>query len=186
MYVIDPAKFKTRMKSSGFNSISDLSTALNIHRNTIHHYLSGNNIFSSKLDRIFTALDVKPADLIVKKETENPTYYEDIAQIIDVLSEFNKDITFVLFGSRSRTVHAKYSDWDIGLFKSPTLTHLEYIKLRVIGNEMAEKLPYNIDWVNLCNADQPFLNKIKPDVQFLGGKRTGWIQFLRRIKTDAR
>jgi transcriptional regulator with XRE-family HTH domain len=52
-------------------SISDLSEASGVHRNTIHRIEAGKPAFTSTIRKLAKALEVEPADLVGLEQGEN-------------------------------------------------------------------------------------------------------------------
>ena len=180
MYIVDANKFKKILKEKGLRSYQELSSILGIHRNTIGQYLAGRSVFPVKLNDVFEYLEISPKDILVKKEHKKiPS--KEMGLLIDKLSAKFRDVTFAMFGSRSRGTHTKYSDLDLGVYCNPPLDHDLYIKIRITAQELAEKLPFSVVVVNLCNADTEFLQNISSDLKFLSGKYTDWINLQRII-----
>jgi len=181
MYIIDAQKLRTHIKTKGYNSILELTNYLGMHRNTLHKYLSGQNIIPRKLETIFETLNLDIRDFIIHKKNQKKPSFEDIAVFIDQLTNNFPDITIVLFGSRSTENHSKYSDWDFGVYSTNGISHKEFIKIRLFCKNIEESLPYNLDIANLNKADDKFLTNIAPNLTFMGGKRKGWIKLLQEI-----
>lgn len=182
MHIIDPDKFKRALRGKGYSSIGALAKGLKIHRNTIHHYLSGSGVLPESIDKILDALDLKLGDLLTKKEDDSAgSSLEPVAKTVDILSKEFGDITFVLFGSRAKGISHKYSDWDIGVYKDGEFSHSDYRKIIRKKDELVEGLPFFVDVVNLNRADQYFLNEAAKDWIFLGGSFEGWLKLNRKV-----
>ena len=173
MYVLDEKKFKSKIKQLGFNSLSDLATHLNIHRNTLSN-LSGKGVFKANFQLLMDRLNLEPLEYVTKRDLSELKESRLIADITDKLSTKFPNDTFVLFGSRTRQSHHRYSDIDIGVFNTKGVLHKHYLQMREFVKSLEEDLPYFIDIVNLCNAEQTFLRKISQDLHFLAGKRVDW------------
>lgn len=180
MYILDLKRFREALKEGGFRSIGELAGSLGIHRNTIHHYLSGQGIFSESLEKIFRALKIKPHDIMIDKEDKTLHPLEKIAPVIDQLQQEFPDATFILFGSRSRGSAHKYSDWDIGVFSKSGLPHKIYRQIVRRKDELIEDLPYFVEIVNFNHADSYFLREASKDWRFLTGKVSDWIDIQRK------
>lgn len=180
MHVLDENRFHAQLKKKGYRSISQFAKDLRIHRNTIHHYLSGVSVFPEKLDEIFSTLGLDFKDAIVKKQTLIEDVVAPIAQIIDALHARFPDVTFVLFGSRIQGTARKYSDWDLGVFYRGGISCEQHMKMRILKSDFEEESPYFIDLVNLNEASQEFLQNIARHWIFLTGYRQDWIELNRR------
>lgn len=181
MYILDEHQFQTQLKKKGYRSISQLAKNLGIHRNTIHHYLSGNSVFPEKLDAIFLALDLDFKEAIVKRQKFTEDIAAPIAKVIDELHAKFPEATFILFGSRAQGTARKYSDWDLGVFCRKGLPHEVFCKIRRKKIEFEEKSPYFIDLINLNRGDQDFLKEVSQHWIFLTGKRQDWIELQKKV-----
>jgi len=183
MYIVDSSKITRALKKTGFNSISNLASALNIHRNTIHYYLAGNPVINDKLDAVLEALKLDARDVLIKKGPEKTLLNEEIAKAVDALHENYSNITSVLFGSRAKQKENKYSDWDIGAYSSKGLSHKEFIEIALLKSDLAEAMTASVDLTNLNRADNIFLKEASKDWVFLTGKRNDWLDLQKKVAT---
>jgi len=181
MYIISPTLFEKRFKKMGFKSIGQLAKQLGIHRNTIHYYLSGHSVFPQNLSHLFDLLDLKPHDILIKKEGTVSTPIKKIAPIINTLQRDFPGITFVLFGSRAKSKETPYSDFDIGIFSKKGIPHETYRLMRQNVGELEETFPYHIDLVNFNNADISFLKNALKGAIFLGGFLVDWTHLTEEV-----
>lgn len=180
MYTLDRERFVVALKNRGYRSIGDLARALRIHRNTIHYYLSGKGVFPAQLERILSALDLSPTDALTEKKAARPEPTAVLAPVIDRLAQRYPEVTFVLFGSRSRGVHHPYSDLDIGLFSPTDLPQPVFRTMARELKEFAEGTPLLVDVTNLSRADPSFLRSAAGG-KFLGGSLQGWTTLQGRV-----
>ncbi|HLD45683.1 MAG TPA: nucleotidyltransferase domain-containing protein, partial [bacterium] len=152
MYVLDTSKIHAAIKDKGFGSVSALANKLKVHRNTLQYYLSGAPIINDKLDLVLNALKLELADVVIKTGQEADYPWEPIVGVVDELNKQFSVLTFVLFGSRARESHRKYSDWDIGVYSPKGLVHKEFRKLVLLKSELVDPLPVSLDLVNLNSA----------------------------------
>lgn len=180
MFIIDKSRFEKALQEKGFKSIGELAHSLGIHRNTIHHYLSGASPFPSNFEKMMEALDLTPSEIVRKKEDPLFLPLKTIAPIIDQLhTEFPK-VTFVLFGSRVQERSQKYSDWDVGVFARLGLPHSEYRQIVRRTDDLVEDLPILLDIINLNRADSLFLREASKNWMFLAGLQQDWIELQKR------
>ncbi|HLD45457.1 MAG TPA: nucleotidyltransferase domain-containing protein, partial [bacterium] len=119
-------------------------------------------------------LKVSPSSIIEKSDTVS-CLHPDIAKAVDQLHTTHPHLTFVLFGSRSKGLQKKYSDWDIGFFSMTTaITHQTHLDLLKQVDDLMEDSLETIDLVNLNLADHAFLSDNKYDFIFLTGCLTDW------------
>ncbi|MBL6990998.1 MAG: helix-turn-helix domain-containing protein [Bacteriovoracaceae bacterium] len=184
MYVLDEIKFKNAMQKQGVSSIIELSKSLGIHRNTIHQYLAGKGVFTKNFEKLINKLRLTPKDLINKTlKVQNEMFQKDIATFVDKMGERFPSVTYILFGSRAKLNSSKYSDWDIGVYKTSGIAHVDYLKMRIYARDLEEQLPSTIDLVNLNSADNLFLKNISKDWLFLTGRLSDWVALQQEVKS---
>jgi len=181
VYILDRNRFEKALRENGYTSIGDLAKDLGVHRNTLHHYLSGQGVFPSSLEKMFQQLRLKPEEILIQSGESHSTEIETIAPLVDKLQREFPEAAFVLFGSRTRETSKKYSDWDIGVFCEEGLDHDRYRKMRRIKEEIEDSLPYIIDLVNFNQADDDFMEKARKGWLFLGGSLKSWMALNRKV-----
>lgn len=181
MYIINETVFYSALKKKGYKTVGELAKSLGIHRNTIHHYLSGHGVFPEAFEKIVEILDLDANEVLIKKEEKNIVPYEPIVKLIDRLCLESPDVTFVLFGSRSKGNAKKYSDWDVGVYKAGGLSHDLYRKIVRKKNDLADDLPFFVDVVNLNNADSYFIDEAAKSWIFLTGSLRGFLELQRKV-----
>lgn len=172
------------MRRQGFASIGALAKALGIHRNTIHHYLSGHGVFPDKLEKLFNRLSLNPADVLVKKEQKTTNPLSPIASLVDRLQILFPEVAFILFGSRARNTARTYSDWDIGVYGQNGISHEHYRTMRREKEDWEEQSPYMVDVTNLNRADGEFLKSVSRGWIFLGGNLGSWLALNQRVANE--
>ncbi len=180
MFIVDTERFHRALKEKGYRSVKELAENLGVHRNTIHHYLSGRAVLPAAFERIITALGVTPAEILVAKPEAKPLLHPGIATLIDQLHLEFPNVTFVLFGSRATGRAKKYSDWDLGVFSSDGIDHALYRKIARRKDDLAEDLPYFVDVVNLSCADASFLREASRGWTYLTGLQQDWAELQRK------
>ncbi len=181
MHIIDTDRLYKALKERGFRSVKELAKSIGVHRNTIHHYLSGHGVFPANFEKILSTLSVTPQDILIKKEKKRSQIPDDIASLVDQMHIEFPQITFVLFGSRARGRADKYSDWDIGVFSRHDLEHSLYRSMVRRKDELANDLPFFVELINLNRADSSFLMEASRGWLFLTGFRQDWIELQRRV-----
>lgn len=174
-FILDQQKIHAAMKAKGISSIEALSQKLNVHRNTILPYLSGQRALPDCLDRLLKFLDLTPADSIVKNVKLQKQPGLDIAPLISSLIKSQPDNAYILFGSRASNSHKKYSDYDIGVYKMGGLPFHELSKLIDLSEEWESEKSFDVNLTNLTLADTSFLEEIRKSWIFLGGNLEAWI-----------
>ncbi len=182
MYTLNRQIFEMALKAKGYSSVGDFAKALGMHRNTIYHYLVGNSVFAPKFGQLLQALDLNPADALVRRDSSRSPGMQDLAPLIDRIHEEFPDVTLVLFGSRARGTAARYADWDIGVYCAAGLPHILYRKIRRrIADLVEDGSPYLMDVVNLNQADEAFVREASRGWMFLTGKQKDWLALQGRV-----
>lgn len=175
-FIINQVKIYSAMKAKGIRSIEELSQKLDVHRNTIIPYLSGQRALPDCLDRLLKFLDLSPADSIIENVTAKKQHGLQIASLISTFIKLQPENAYVLFGSRSNSTHKKYSDYDIGVYKIDSLSFHELSKLIDLAEEWESERPIDVNLTNLTLADKEFLNELRKSWVFLGGSFEAWIK----------
>lgn len=181
VYILDPKRFEEAMWRQGFASIGALARELGIHRNTIHHYLSGHGVFPEKLEKLFACLSLQPTDVLIQKTERNENPLSPIAPLVDRLQHQFPDAAFVLFGSRARNTARPYSDWDIGVYNQKDISHDDYRKMYREKDDWEDDSPYKVDVTNLNRADGEFLKSASRGWIFLGGNLGSWLALNQKV-----
>lgn len=172
-YELDSKKLTDTIKASRFKSISKLAQSIGVHRNTISHFLKeGVSVIPESLTKLFSALGKDAREYIILKDGGRV----DIAFIVDCILDLNPKCCVVLFGSRARGSYRKFSDYDIGIYSREGINHETYCNTINKVEEITEDFPYLVQVVNLNRADQSFMNNIRSDMIFLGGRMTDWLE----------
>lgn len=183
MLFFDESKFHRALKEKGYRSLGQFAQELGLHRNTLHHYLSGRSVIPEGLERIIRGLDLRPGEILVERE-EKRFVAEPIAGLVDTLHSDFPQVTFVLFGSRALGRAKKYSDWDIGVFSADGLPHALFRRIVRRKDDLTENLPFLVDAVNLNNADKAFLREASRHWRFLTGRQKDWITLQRKASHE--
>lgn len=181
VHIIDPKRFEEAMRQQGFASIGALAKDLGIHRNTIHHYLSGHGVFPAMLEKLFSRLSLHPADVLIQKKQQVGNPLSPIASLVDRLQCRFPEVAFVLFGSRARNTARPYSDWDLGVYCRDGISHEHYRAMRSEKEDWEEQSPYMIDVTNLNLADEDFLRSASRGWIFLGGNLGSWLALNQKV-----
>lgn len=90
----------------------------------------------------------------------NPQQYELIKKLLHV---YIPDVKVLVFGSRARGDHKKYSDLDLALECSKPIDSKAITSLSEQFTESS--LPFKVDLLELRNIDASFLGSIRGDFQ---------------------
>ena len=184
MHIINNQLFFSALAENGYPSIQALAKKLGIHRNTIHHYLSGNSVLPDKLELLMQELGLSHTNFIIPFISKSSIKYNEIESLIGTLTEQFPNYAFILFGSRARGNNHKYSDYDIGVYSKSGLNHNEYLKMIELKEELVEDLPFFVDLINLNTADTDFLKRISNDWKFISGNLKHWIDIQKKVLND--
>lgn len=174
MFKLDIIKFRLLLKEKGHRSIQSFASDLKLHRNTVFHYLRGGRVFNPSFELMAERLGVKAVDLLREDIKPSHDLSEEMAKIVDTLSETFSSLSFILLGSRTRGRAHPYSDWDIGFFSRTPIAHDVRRRLYKKVEDLAEDLPVFVDLVDLSRADAGFLKQASRDWKFLTGSQRDW------------
>ncbi len=181
MFVLNVAAIRAAMKRKGICSVERLAQKVGLHRNSIARYMTGKeSVFPDSIGRVLEALEIEPCNAVCIKAPPEAASNDALSPLLDELMATLPNCAYVLFGSRSRGSAKQYSDFDIGVFSLAGLSLDNYLKLVEIKERHEDTLPYFVDLVNLNSADANFLHAIAPDIKFLSGRRSDWLELKRR------
>ncbi|HQH26758.1 MAG TPA: helix-turn-helix domain-containing protein [Oligoflexia bacterium] len=179
-YVIDAERLSRALRDKGFRSFRELARELKLHRNTISNYLTGGPVLPDALERILSRLELTPGEVLKHSAPRRKVPGLEIAEFAAQLNRTDPDAVFVLFGSRSRGSAKRFSDYDIGIFKSTGLEFAAYSRLLNIAADWNEQQIPEVQLVNLNAADDGFLGAIRDDMKFLSGSLLEWTLLQKR------
>lgn len=168
----------------GLNSVSQLARRSGVHRNTVSSYLEGRlSPLTSSFQKICKALQVDGLQLLERLNTqERPDLLSQVADQLRGIAATFPRVAFVLFGSRLRKKHRRFSDLDIGLSAGNSgLTTEEYFKVRHRIEDRFEDFPVSIDVVNLDQAPQWFFEEMKEAPRYILGNENSFNYILGTI-----
>ena len=184
MYCVSEKKLKSAYISNGYSSIRHFASSTGIHRNAVHAFLRGKEIFSKPFLKMTKALGCDPLSIIAHRDSfENGiSIPSEIMGIAQGVADFQKSLCAFLFGSRAeKGDHSRFADWDVGVASAFSgLTSREHLRLRNKVEEMAENLPWKIDLINFDNAPAWFLKEMRGRPKYLAGSRLAWLRLLEK------
>jgi predicted nucleotidyltransferase len=178
-YALDTNSLTEAIRQSGFKSLSDIAQHLGFHRNTLGHFARGESVFPKSLLSLFNFLGIDGRKHI--RLLEHTQLDDTVAKIVDEILTATPHCCIVLFGSRARGTHRPYSDIDLGIFSMHALSHEHYLEMIDLVENISEDFAFKVQLVNLCKAEQYFLNQIRSDLKFLGGRMSDWIKLKERV-----
>lgn len=188
MFILNAKLIEEKLRKSPYQNITGLAKDLKIHRNTIHFYLSGNRVLPQKFEEIINALNITPAEALIKKTKIRPDLEKEIALLADSIHKSYPHISVFLFGSRAREIKDiaqkknLYRDIDLGIFSSEGISFDDYLKIISRKSDFEENSAYVFDVTNLNNADNTFLKTIYNDLIFLNGRLVDWNTLREKIE----
>jgi uncharacterized protein len=180
-YVLNRELIAKKMRLVGISSLGELAARLGLHRNTLHHFLSGASVLPRSVAELLDILRLTPSEALVIKTEVPASPWQPIAALVTALFEEFPDLTFVLFGSRAKGKARKYSDFDLGVYSSAKIATARFLKITQRKEDHAENLPFSVDLVNLTQAEESFVRSIGTDAILLAGNRCLWESFLASI-----
>lgn len=179
-YVINAQALRSAMALKGFSSVDELASALGLHRNTVGNYLQGITSLPSALNKILSALELPPEAAFKGGQPRLKVPGLKIAPLVDSLLTKIPDSGIVLYGSRARGKHKRYSDYDLGIFRANAITFSDFSPLLTLVDDYNQSSLDQVQLTNLSLADADFLTNIREDFLFLGGSLQAWIALLYR------
>jgi predicted nucleotidyltransferase len=182
MHILSREIVRKAMKQKGFRSLQELARHLGAHRNTISNYLSKTPLLPKKLEELLAVLEIPLRDALMEVCGEDRDDIEGLDEVVDLLIERFPRVTLVLFGSRARKTSRQYADIDLGVYSKNGLSHSEYRAMRIAVSEVAERLPLEIDLVNLNRAQRSFLANVVRDGKVVAGRQSDWVDLQRKVQ----
>jgi predicted nucleotidyltransferase len=178
-YHVDAAKLKRIVTQRGFAHVTEFAKAHGFNRATINNYLRGKGgPFSEAYYVICDALQVDPMSILSPISAQQEDEVDEIMPIVKKLCASDNEIAVGLLGSRAKGNSRKYSDWDLCMTRGGrALTGEEFLKLKRTVDEDVDRLPREVDFVNLDAAPAWFLLGISYEPVFLGGSSNSWSYF---------
>jgi predicted nucleotidyltransferase len=181
-FILNREGFLTALSQGGYSSVSELAGALGVHRNSLSNYLNGGQIFPEVLEKALLALRLDPAKVI---KLGAPTVDEStrvIAELSDRIAQKDVRCCVVLFGSRARGRHKRFSDFDLGVYVKGGIPFAEFSSMLSYVDEFNEATMHTAQLTNISEADDSFLTEIGPDLQFLAGSHVAWTSLVDTVR----
>ncbi|MBI2091537.1 MAG: helix-turn-helix domain-containing protein [Deltaproteobacteria bacterium] len=179
-YHIDAAKLKQIITQRGYAHVTEFAKAHGFNRSTINNYLKGNGgPFSETYYVICDTLQIDPLSILSPFSAQKTDDIEEIIPVVKKLCSVDLEIAVGLLGSRAKGNNRKYSDWDLCITRGGrALTGEAFLKLKRTVDEEVDKLPREVDFVNLDVAPAWFLLGIDYEPIFLAGNSNSWSYFM--------
>ena len=178
-YHIDAGKLKQIIAQRGYAHVTEFAKAHGFNRATMNNYLKGRGPFSESYYIICDALQTDPLSILSPSPAGQTDDIAEIMPIVKKLCSFDKEIAIGLLGSRAKGTNREYSDWDICVTRGRhSLAGEEFLKLKRVVDDEVDRLPREVDFVNLDAAPEWFLLDIDYEPAFLGGDSNAWSYFM--------
>lgn len=177
-YTLDNKKFKQRVLSCGYRTVSEFALKNTIHRNTMQNLLRGRSVFLRSFEKIAKMLDSDPLELLLPTSPlpASVPHIDELSPLVAKLVQRHPKMAVVLLGSRAKRQATTYSDWDLGLFSlSKPISGMQYLRLKRAVEEWSEDLVRKVDCVNLHQAPIWFLENMQGGMIFLDGDRESFV-----------
>lgn len=168
MYVLNIEAIKRKARELGFGGIKPLAEHLGLHRNTLDRFARGASVLPRSVELIILKLNI-PLNEAIRKTEENLESRGTVMPLVEKIHMRCPDTSIFLFGSRSKGISRKYSDFDLGVFSKQGLPLDRFLGILEDKEQFEELSPHRIDCVNLNNADNEFIRSILPDLVLLAG-----------------
>ena len=182
IFQIKPEIVRAAMLRKGYKSIDNLSAALGLHRNTVGNYLRGAPAFSPALNSLLQFLDLNPNEVFEQVRPKKRIHWLAICELVSGLHRRHSAAAYVLFGSRARGAHKRFSDYDLGFFSSKEIKFQDFSELLSLVDEHNDQSLSTAQLTNLNVADSSFLREIQDDLLFIAGDPQAWLDLLAKAE----
>lgn len=178
-YHIDASRLKQIIAQKGYAHVTDFAKSHGFNRATINNYLKGRGPFSETYYVICDVLQIDPLSILSLSFSAPAPDVGEIMPIVKKLCSADKGIAVGLVGSRAKGIGRKYSDWDLCITRGRHgLTGKEFLRLKRAVDEDVDKLPREVDFVNVDAAPDWFLFGLSYEPVFLAGDSNAWSYFM--------
>ena len=168
------------MHEQGYASAKELAADLGLHRNTVGRYLAGNAAIPGALARLLVALDLSPGETLSLRRRRRHVPGLAVSDLVELLHGALPGAAFVLFGSRARGSAKRFSDYDIGVYRSEGLEFSAYSRLLDLVAEWNRESLSTAQLADLTRADAAFVAGLAEDLLFLAGSHAAWCELLEK------
>jgi predicted nucleotidyltransferase len=173
-YILNKDSFLATLRASSYRSVSALAAAIGVHRNSLSNYVNGDPVFPEVLERALLALQADPATMITRVAPVLDQSPRVVAELTDRIARRDPTACVVLFGSRARGRHKRFSDFDIGAYSKRGIPFATFSEMLSCVDDFNETSMHTAQLTNLSDADREFLREIGPDLKFLAGSNVAW------------
>jgi transcriptional regulator with XRE-family HTH domain len=181
-FILDRERFLTALAKGGYASLTELASAVGVHRNSLSNYLNGAQIFPEVLEKAMVALRVEPASVIKTLPPFQTEPERVIGALSDAIARKDDHCCVVLFGSRARGRPKRFSDYDLGVYNPSGIPFSDLSLMLSCVDDFNDETMQTAQLTNISEADGNFLTEIGPDLQFLAGSRVAWTALRDKIQ----
>ena len=181
-FILNKESFLTTLAKRGYTSVSHFAEVLGVHRNSLSNYLNGGPIFPEVLEKALVALRVEPGSLIKRVIPAHDEPMRVIAELSDAIARKDPHCCVVMFGSRARGRHKRFSDYDLGVYNPSGIPFPEFSGMLSCADDFNDATMFTAQLTNISSADDLFLNEIGPDLQFVAGSQVAWTTLLDTVR----
>jgi predicted nucleotidyltransferase len=175
MIILNKGAVDAAMHQRGIKTYSELTKILGCHRNSLSSYLCGKPVVPEVVESLISALGLAVSDALMQQPSlVSRGLPKELLPVVENLVRQNPELSFMLFGSRARGTHRKYSDVDLGVKGAGPVTLEVWSKIRDAVESATEDAPWTVDVVDLGRAPSSFIQGIRSQLVFLGGNPRGW------------
>lgn len=181
-FVLNKEGFLAALSEGGYSSVSELAGVLGVHRNSLSNYINGGQIFPEVLERALLALRVDPAKVIKLGAPAVDESTRVVAELTDRIATKDPQCCVVLFGSRARGRHKRFSDFDLGVYANGGIPFAVFSSMLSCVDEFNESTMHTAQLTNISEAKSDFLTEIGPDLRFLAGSHVAWNKLVDNVR----
>ena len=181
-FVLNREGFLAALSAGGYASVSELAGALGVHRNSLSNYINGGPIFPEVLERALLALRVDLAKIITLEAPSVDESARVVAELTDRIATKDSRCCVILFGSRARGRHKRFSDFDLGVYAQGGIPFAVFSSMLSCVDEFNDSTMHTAQLTNISEADSAFLLEIGPDLRFLAGSQVAWTSLVDKVR----
>ena len=181
-FILNKDSFLATLRASSYRSMSALAAAIGVHRNSLSNYVNGGPVFPEVLERALLALQADPATMITRVTPAFDQSPRVVAELTDRIARRDPMACVVLFGSRARGRHKRFSDFDIGVYSQKGIPFAMFSEMLSDVDDFNEASMHTAQLTNISEADRIFLREIGPDLKFLAGSNVAWNNLVDQVR----
>ena len=181
-FILNRENFLAALSRGGYGSVTELAGALGVHRNSLSNYLNGGQVFPEVLEKALLALRIDPASVIKLATPIEGDPARVVGELSDRIARKDPYCCIVLFGSRARGRHKRFSDFDLGVYTRTGIPFSEFSSMLSCVDDFNDATMNTVQLTNISDADEAFLKAIGPDLQFVAGSHVAWTALVDKVR----